>query len=98
MQRQLPIEPERRSHELAAAFLRGALGAVGPIGAAGDLVAAAAHPTQAANGSFPAVEDPRQGAEARRNPAAKPVVVDAASAADGGARRDGAGRAGLQSA
>src|SRR5438132_8670485 len=95
---QVADSPAGRSHELAAAFLRRADGAVGSAGPAGDMVAAEADATQAADRGLSAAENPCPGPQARRDAASKPLVVDIASAVDGRPCRHRARRTSLQSA
>src|SRR5689334_5598049 len=95
----VPVSLERRSaHELAAALLWRSHGAVGPAGAAGVLVAAQADAATAAGRDLPAAEDPGARLEARGDAASKPLVADAAQAADGGPHRRRPCRTGLQPA
>src|SRR5579872_4315190 len=82
--------PERwLPDELAAALLWRSHAAVGPAGAAGDLVAAQADAAQAAGRDISAAEYPGARLEARGDATSKPVVADAAQAADGGPHRRG---------
>src|SRR5262245_32287645 len=90
--------PGAPAHELASPVLRPACGPLGLAGAAGDLVAAASYPAQAAAGGVSAAAHPRSRAEARGDTLQKPMVVDAVAPRHGGSGNPGAGRADLEPA
>src|SRR5690349_1015503 len=88
----------RDGHELASPLLRFPVCPLGIARAAGDLVAAPAHATPAADGGVPAAEDTGARGEEGGDAAPEPVVADPAAAAPGCAGDTRARGADLQSA